>query len=94
MLANPWSKCLEFWIQTMAEPVSKPEGKQLVTLIPGDGVGPELMSSVKDVFHAAGVPIDFEEIYLRWVNLMSGVKDVFHAVGSSTLGAGTSPFKK
>lgn len=33
--------------------------------IPGDGVGPELMHSVKDVFQAAGVPVKFEEIYLR-----------------------------
>jgi len=33
-----------------------------VTLIPGDGVGPELMSSVRAVFSAAGVPVDFEEI--------------------------------
>jgi isocitrate dehydrogenase (NAD+) len=33
-----------------------------VTLIPGDGVGPELMTSVKDVFSAAGVPVDFEVI--------------------------------
>lgn len=30
-------------------PVSKPEGRTLCTLIPGDGVGPELMQSMKDV---------------------------------------------
>ncbi len=34
-------------------------------MIPGDGVGPELMSSVKDVFSAAGVPVDFEELFCR-----------------------------
>jgi len=37
-------------------------GRKTVTMIPGDGVGPELMSSVKDVFSAAGVPVDFEVI--------------------------------
>ena len=36
-----------------------------MTMIPGDGVGPELMESVKNVFSAAGVPVDFEEIYVR-----------------------------
>ncbi|XP_071441829.1 isocitrate dehydrogenase [NAD] subunit beta, mitochondrial [Hetaerina americana] len=31
------------------------------TLIPGDGVGPELVYSVTEVFKAAGVPVDFEK---------------------------------
>jgi isocitrate dehydrogenase (NAD+) len=47
------------------DPVSKPEGRQTATLIPGDGVGPELLSSVKEVFTACGVPVDFEELYIR-----------------------------
>ena len=48
-----------------SEPVSKPQGRQTVTMIPGDGVGTELMASVKDVFSAAGVPVDFQEIFAR-----------------------------
>merc|ERR1712004_105906 len=48
---------------TSSEPVSKPQGRQTVTMIPGDGIGTELMTSVKDVFTAAGVPVDFEEIF-------------------------------
>jgi len=48
---------------TSSEPVSKPMGRQTVTMIPGDGVGTELMHSVKDVFTAAGVPVDFEEVF-------------------------------
>jgi len=47
-----------------SEPVSKPEGRQTVTLIPGDGVGPEVMGSVKDVMAAAGAPIDFDEQFI------------------------------
>ncbi|CAG0891332.1 unnamed protein product [Darwinula stevensoni] len=49
-------------------PVSKPEGHLTCTLIPGDGVGPELMHSVQDVFKAAGVPLDFEEYFLSEVH--------------------------
>ncbi|XP_047499435.1 isocitrate dehydrogenase [NAD] subunit beta, mitochondrial-like isoform X2 [Penaeus chinensis] len=45
-------------------PVSKPEGRTTATLIPGDGVGPELCQVVLDVFQNAGVPVDFEEHYL------------------------------
>jgi isocitrate dehydrogenase (NAD+) len=32
-----------------------------VTLIPGDGIGQEIASSVKDVFKAANVPVEFEQ---------------------------------
>lgn len=32
-----------------------------VTLIPGDGIGPEIVESVKKVFQAAGVQIEWEE---------------------------------
>ncbi len=31
-----------------------------VTLIPGDGIGPEISESLKNIFKAAEVPIDFE----------------------------------
>jgi isocitrate dehydrogenase (NAD+) len=33
-----------------------------VTLIPGDGIGPEIVNSVKKIFKAAGVQIEWEEI--------------------------------
>lgn len=36
-------------------------------MIPGDGVGPELCESVKMVFAAAGVPVDWNEIAVRFV---------------------------
>merc|ERR1712131_385199 len=31
------------------------------TLIPGDGIGPEISESVQKIFQAAGAPIDWEE---------------------------------
>lgn len=36
-------------------------------MIPGDGVGPELCESVKMVFAAAGVPVEWNEIPIRFV---------------------------
>ncbi len=32
-----------------------------VTLIPGDGIGPEIVQSIKSIFTAAGVPIQWDE---------------------------------
>ena len=52
-------------LQLAYEPVSQHEGRQTVTLVPGDGVGPELTKSVRDVFTQAGCPIDFEEFIVR-----------------------------
>ncbi|XP_034943455.1 isocitrate dehydrogenase [NAD] subunit gamma, mitochondrial [Chelonus insularis] len=37
-------------------------GRHTVTLLPGAGIGPELMGYVKEVFSYAGVPVDFEDI--------------------------------
>ncbi|CAK9290808.1 unnamed protein product [Gordionus sp. m RMFG-2023] len=37
-------------------------------MIPGDGVGPDLMQSVKDVFKSIGAPIHFEEMQVSEIN--------------------------
>jgi len=37
-------------------------GRMTIAMIPGDGVGPELMQGVKKVFNSASVPVDFEEV--------------------------------
>ncbi|XP_074111560.1 isocitrate dehydrogenase (NAD(+)) 3 non-catalytic subunit gamma [Cotesia typhae] len=37
-------------------------GRHTVTLLPGAGIGPELMGYVKEIFSFAGVPVDFEDI--------------------------------
>lgn len=36
-------------------------GRYTVTLIPGDGIGHEMANSVKTVFKAASVPVEWEE---------------------------------
>ena len=35
--------------------------KKKVVLFPGNGIGPEISQSVKDIFSALKVPIEFEE---------------------------------
>lgn len=44
--------------------LAKYGGRHIATLIPGDGIGKELCSSVKSVFKALNVPVDFEEVEL------------------------------
>ncbi|KKK12703.1 isocitrate dehydrogenase, NAD-dependent [Aspergillus ochraceoroseus] len=39
-----------------------PDGKYTVTLIEGDGIGPEIAQSVKDIFAAANAPIKWEPV--------------------------------
>ncbi|KAJ6638908.1 Isocitrate dehydrogenase [NAD] subunit beta, mitochondrial [Pseudolycoriella hygida] len=48
--------------------LSKPESRTTCTLIPGDGVGPELMYSLQEVFKAANCPVDFETFFFSEVN--------------------------
>uniref|UniRef100_UPI0012934BA6 isocitrate dehydrogenase [NAD] subunit gamma, mitochondrial n=1 Tax=Lonchura striata TaxID=40157 RepID=UPI0012934BA6 len=48
--------------QRSIPPPAKYGGRHTVTLIPGDGIGPELMLHVKEVFRHACVPVDFEEV--------------------------------
>lgn len=37
-----------------------PEGKKLVTLIPGDGIGAEVSNATRTIIEATGAPIEFE----------------------------------
>jgi len=64
--------------------VSKPQGRTTATLIPGDGVGPELCLVVQDVFKAAGVPVDFKEHYFSELSPRSdSVEDVTDSIRSN-----------
>jgi isocitrate dehydrogenase (NAD+) len=38
------------------------DGKYIVTMIPGDGIGPEISHSVKRIFAAEKVPIEWEDV--------------------------------
>uniref|UniRef100_A0A1A9W3T5 Isopropylmalate dehydrogenase-like domain-containing protein n=1 Tax=Glossina brevipalpis TaxID=37001 RepID=A0A1A9W3T5_9MUSC len=52
------------------------------TLIPGDGVGPELVQCLQEVFKAADVPVDFECYFLSEVNpvLSAKLEDVIASI--------------
>jgi len=63
-------------------PLAKYGGRHTVTMLPGDGIGPEMMGYVKEVFRYAGAPVDFETVeldpstddYHDLVNAISSVK--------------------
>ncbi|KAE8583423.1 hypothetical protein XENTR_v10020508 [Xenopus tropicalis] len=61
-LSAVWMQNRDYSIQTFIPPPAKYGGRHTVTMIPGDGIGPELMLHVKEVFRHSCVPIDFEVV--------------------------------
>jgi len=56
-------------------------GVAKATLIPGDGVGPELCNVVQDVFKALSVPVDFEEYRISELDSRSDpLEDVVESI--------------
>ncbi|KAL1250026.1 hypothetical protein QQF64_021031 [Cirrhinus molitorella] len=45
-------------------PPAKYGGRHTVTLIPGDGIGPELLNHVRELFRFSCVPVDFEVVHV------------------------------
>ena len=43
------------------------DGNLNVTMVPGDGVGPELMDSVQAVLKSVNAPVNFEQLHLSEV---------------------------
>ncbi|XP_041091235.1 isocitrate dehydrogenase [NAD] subunit beta, mitochondrial-like isoform X1 [Polyodon spathula] len=58
--------CLQHPTGSQGDPV-RADVQFKVTMVPGDGVGPELMTAVKEVFKAGDVPVVFEEFHLSEV---------------------------
>jgi len=56
-------------------PNTNPDGTVNVTLIPGDGIGPEIAQSVKEIFDVAKVPIKWEEVSVAPI-LVDGVSTI------------------
>lgn len=46
--------------KTWAIPKAQYGGRHTVTMLPGGGIGSELMNYVREIFRYAGVPVDFE----------------------------------
>ncbi|XP_041039954.1 isocitrate dehydrogenase [NAD] subunit beta, mitochondrial-like [Carcharodon carcharias] len=65
--------------------VRRPDGDFQVTMIPGDGVGPELMHVVKEVFKAAEVPVQFDEHHVSEVHNMASEEKLDEVLNSMKL---------
>ena len=50
---------------------SGPSDRVTCTLIPGDGVGPEIMNSCQEVLQSMGAKVDFEEMYFSEVGMVA-----------------------
>ncbi|KAF5287232.1 hypothetical protein FQR65_LT12276 [Abscondita terminalis] len=48
--------------KTTSIPIALYGGRNAVTMLPGGGIGPELMNYVKEIFKYSGAPVDFEVI--------------------------------
>lgn len=64
--------------------------KHRVTLIEGDGIGPEISLAVKRIFEGADVPIEWETVNVKPILLDSGKttipNDVIHSMESNKVG--------
>ncbi|KAK8159467.1 hypothetical protein IWX90DRAFT_440506 [Phyllosticta citrichinensis] len=66
--APRWTPALRTYATAAEDKVAKfkgqkgNDGKYTVTLIEGDGIGPEIAQSVKDIYSAANVPIKWESV--------------------------------
>ncbi|CAJ0967735.1 unnamed protein product [Ranitomeya imitator] len=74
---------LRLMVQAGQGEAVKSEGAFHVTMIPGDGVGPELMHSLKEVFKAADVPVEFDEYHLSEVQNMASPEKLDERTGES-----------
>ena len=61
-------------------PLAKYGGRHTVTMLPGDGIGPEMMGYVKEVFRYAGAPVDFETVLLD--PSTDNYDDLYNAISS------------
>jgi len=69
---------------------ARSQSTKTVTLIPGDGIGPEIAASVQKIFSAAQVPIDWEPVDVTPVRYPDGTmgipKEVIDSVNRNKVG--------
>lgn len=62
-------------------------GKNRVTLVHGDGTGPEMMSHIKETFRVLNAPVEFEDIELNSKNACDSLVDqAIHAIRRNGVG--------
>ncbi|KAG8129871.1 putative Isocitrate dehydrogenase [NAD] subunit mitochondrial protein [Naja naja] len=78
------STARQLWRPTLLVPPSPPPakygGRHTVTMIPGDGIGPELMLHVRELFRHACVPVDFEEVLVSSEASESDIQNALMAI--------------
>ncbi|XP_061827377.1 isocitrate dehydrogenase [NAD] subunit gamma, mitochondrial-like [Nerophis lumbriciformis] len=62
----------------MIPPPAQYGGRHTVTLIPGDGIGPELATHVQELFRFCCVPVDFEVVHVD--SSMASEDDINNAI--------------
>merc|ERR1719411_2118140 len=71
--------------------MSSVPGRKTVTLIPGDGIGPEIAAAVQRIFAAADAPIDWEPVDVTPVKNPDGTmgipKEVIQSVNRNKVGS-------
>lgn len=82
--------------QSQANPLPHQSNKIKVTLVPGDGVGPELMLCVREVYKQIGVPVEFDEILASELlpgrsNSVEDLKESFKRNKVGLMGVITTP---
>jgi isocitrate dehydrogenase (NAD+) len=67
---RPLMRCLSVSpsAEGQSKPAAKPDTRVKCTLIPGDGVGPELVSAMREVLTAMQVPVVFEELFFSEIH--------------------------
>ncbi|XP_054868796.1 isocitrate dehydrogenase [NAD] subunit gamma, mitochondrial-like isoform X1 [Amphiprion ocellaris] len=82
LLRNRWPKvygaatCSQK--HTYTPPPAQYGGRHTVTLIPGDGIGPELANHVRELFRFCCVPVDFEVVNVD--STMASEDDINNAI--------------
>ncbi|KTF81926.1 hypothetical protein cypCar_00021045, partial [Cyprinus carpio] len=67
-----------FCIFTHQPPPAEYGGRHTVTLVPGDGIGPELLNHIRELLRFCCVPVDFEVV--RVDSSASSEDDINNAV--------------
>ena len=76
-LANNGSQKFHTGLPAVQAAQKNKDGKIPVTMIPGDGVGPELMDSVQGVFKSLGSPVEFRIKHLSEVRFIQKISFTF-----------------
>ncbi|KAK7491710.1 hypothetical protein BaRGS_00016966 [Batillaria attramentaria] len=76
--------------QTTVRHYASQSAQRKVTMIPGDGIGPEISQAVKEIFAAAGAPVTWEDVDVTPVKGPDGLfhlpQKIFDSMAETKLG--------